>query len=127
AAFLFLPVLALGNAFIFAFVPIVALAKAGKTAENATDYSLNNTLKQMLWLVTSPDMKYKAKQVVDTFCVRIGDFCSAMSVLAASLLGLSVPRFAWISIALTGVWLFLALTIGRLYHGLEERNEKLGA
>jgi ATP:ADP antiporter, AAA family len=128
SAFLFLPLIALGNAFIFAFVPIVALAKAGKAAENSTDYSLNNTLKQMLWLVTSADMKYKAKQVVDTFCVRIGDVCSALSVfLAANLLHWSVPRFAWISIVLTGVWLLLAVTIGRLYRGLEERKEKLGA
>ena len=127
-AFLFMPVLALGNAFVFAFVPIVALAKAGKTAENATDYSLNNTLRQMLWLVTSPDMKYKAKQVVDTFCVRIGDVCSAVSVyLAVDLLGFSVPRFAWISILLAGMWLVLAGAIGRLYRGFEERKEKLGA
>lgn len=128
AAFLFLPVLALGNAFVFAFVPIVALAKAGKTAENATDYSLNNTLRQMLWLVTSPEMKYKAKQVVDTFCVRIGDVCSALSVyLAVDVLQFSVPRFAWISIVLAVLWLFLAASIGRLYHGFEERKEKLGA
>jgi len=127
AAFLFLPVLALGSAFIFAFVPIVALAKAGKTAENATDYSLNNTLRQMLWLVTSPDMKYKAKQVVDTFCVRIGDVCSALSVyLAVDVLGFSVPRFAWLSIALAATWIGLALAIGRVYHGLDERGEKLG-
>ena len=127
AAFLFMPVLALGNAFVFAFIPIVALAKAGKTAENATDYSLNNTLRQMLWLVTSPDMKYKAKQVVDTFCVRIGDVCSAVSVyLAVDVLKFSVPRFAWISIALAGLWLVLAVAIGRLYHGFEERKEKLG-
>lgn len=128
SAFLFLPVIALGNAVIFAFVPIVALAKAGKTAENATDYSLNNTLKQMLWLVTSPAMKYKAKQVVDTFCVRIGDVCSALSVyLAVDVLRFSVPRFAWISIALAAAWIVLAVAIGRLYHGFEERKEKLGA
>jgi AAA family ATP:ADP antiporter len=128
ATFLFLPILALGNAFVFAFVPIVALVKAGKTAENATDYSLNNTLRQMLWLVTSPDMKYKAKQAVDTFCVRIGDVCSALSVyLAVDVLGFSVPRFAWISIVLAGLWVVLAVAIGRLYHGLEKRGEKLGA
>ena len=125
AAFLFLPVLALGNAFIFAFVPIVALAKAGKTAENATDYSLNNTLKQMLWLVTSPEMKYKAKQVVDTFCVRIGDVCSALSVyFAVDMLKFSVPRFAWISLVLAAAWLLLAVLIGRLYRGLEDRKEQ---
>jgi len=123
-AFLFMPVLALTNGLLFAFVPFVA--KIGKGAENTIDYSLNNTLKQMLWLVTTPDMKYKAKQVVDTFCVRIGDFCSAMSVLVAvDLLKFDVPHFAWISVVLAGVWVALAVAIGRLYHGLEERNEKL--
>lgn len=128
AAFLFLPLLALGNAFVFAFVPIVALAKVGKATENATDYSLNNTLKQLLWLVTSPDMKYKAKQVVDTFCVRIGDVCSALSViLLVDVLGFSVERFAWLSIVLAVVWLALAVAIGRLYHGFEQRKERLGA
>ena len=127
-AFLFMPVVAIGNAFVFAFIPIAALAKATKAAENATDYSLNNTLKQMLWLVTSPQMKYKAKQVVDTFCVRIGDVFSALSVgLAVNVLNLSVPHFAWISLALGGIWLSLALAIGRQYHELEERKEKLGA
>jgi AAA family ATP:ADP antiporter len=127
-AFLFLPVLALGNAAVVAFLPIVALVKAGKTAENATDYSLNNTLRQMLWLVTSPQMKYKAKQVVDTFCVRIGDVCSALSVyLTVDVLHFSVQRFAWISLLLGGVWLTLAVAIGRRYHELEQKNEKLGA
>jgi AAA family ATP:ADP antiporter len=128
AAFLFLPAIAFGNALVFAFVPIVAIAKATKTAENATDYSLNNTLKQMLWLVTSPDMKYKAKQVVDTFCVRMGDLFSAFSViLAVNVLHFSVQHFAWISIVLGALWLVLAIAIGRLYHGFEERKEKLGA
>jgi AAA family ATP:ADP antiporter len=127
AAFLFMPVVALGNAIIFAFVPIVNLAKVGKGTENAIDYSLNNTLRQMLWLMTSPDMKYKAKQVVDTFCVRMGDVFSALSVLlAVNVLHFSVQRFAWISIVLAGLWLALAVAIGRLYHGMEERKERLG-
>lgn len=127
-AFLFLPVIALANASFVAFLPIVALVKTAKTAENATDYSLNNTLKQMLWLVTSPQMKYKAKQVVDTFCVRIGDVCSALTVyLAVSLGKLSVNRFALISLVLGGLWIFLALAIARKYRNLEESGEKLGA
>jgi len=127
-AFLCLPVLALGNAAIVAFVPIAGLFKLGKTAENATDYSLNGTLRQMLWLVTSPQMKYKAKQVVDTFCVRIGDVCSWASVVVlVDLLHFSVERFAWISLVLCGAWLVLAVAIGRLYHQLEQQPGKLGA
>lgn len=127
-AFLFLPVLAVANASVVAFLPIVALVKIGKTAENATDYSLNNTLRQMLWLVTSPEMKYKAKQVVDTFCVRIGDVCSALAVyLTVDVLNFSVQRFAWVSLALGAFWLFLAVAIGRMYRELEQGKEQLKA
>lgn len=127
-AFLFLPALALANASIVAFLPIVALVKIGKTAENATDYSLNNTLRQMLWLVTSPDMKFKAKQVVDTFCVRIGDVFSALSVyLLVDLLDFSVQRFAWLSLVLGGIWMFLALAIGKMHRELEQKKEPLQA
>ena len=127
-AFLFLPVIAIANASIVAIMPVLWLVRIGKTAENATDYSLNNTLRQMLWLVTSSEMKYKAKQVVDTFCVRIGDVCSALSVyLLVDLLKLSVTRFAWLSIALGGLWIVLALAIGRIHRDLERRNEKLTA
>jgi ATP:ADP antiporter, AAA family len=127
-AFLFLPALAMANASIVAFLPIVALVKAGKTAENATDYSLNNTLRQMLWLVTSPEMKYKAKQVVDTFCVRIGDVCSALAVyLTVDVLKFSVQRFALISMVLAGIWMLLAIAIGRMHRELDQGKEKLAA
>ncbi len=127
-AFLFLPVISIINASFVAFLPIAALVKVSKTAENATDYSLNNTLRQLLWLVTSPEMKYKAKQVVDTFCVRIGDVCSAASVLLViDVLDLSVRHFAGLSIALGVAWFMLALAIGRIHRGLEQRNERLEA
>src|SRR5206468_3093779 len=65
-AFFVLPIIALVDASAVAFVPLLAVLRIGKVAENAADYSLNNTLRQMLWLVTSREMKYKAKQAVDT-------------------------------------------------------------
>jgi AAA family ATP:ADP antiporter len=115
-AFLLMPVLALGNAAAVALVPLLSVLRVGKVAENATDYSLNNTLRQMLWLVTSTEVKYKAKQAIDTFFVRAGDVCSALSVWAlAVLLALPLQRFALLSVVLCGVWLLLALAIGRTY------------
>ena len=47
-----------------------------KIADNSLDYSLGNTTKQALWLPTSREAKYKAKQAVDSFCVRAGDVLS---------------------------------------------------
>ena len=55
-----------------------------KIADNSIDYSLGNTTKQALWLPTSREAKYKAKQAVDSFCVRAGDVLQAGVVYAAS-------------------------------------------
>jgi AAA family ATP:ADP antiporter len=115
-AFLLLPLLALGSAAAVAAIPLLSVLRVGKIAENATDYSLNNTLRQMLWLVTSTEMKYKAKQAIDTFFVRMGDVCSALSVwVFAAVWVLPLQRFAWISLVLCGVWLVLAVAIGRAF------------
>ena len=55
-----------------------------KTAENSTDYSVMNTARQVLWLPTSREEKYKAKQALDTFFVRTGDVLSAPLVFAGT-------------------------------------------
>jgi ATP:ADP antiporter, AAA family len=115
-AFLLMPLLALGNAAAVAVVPLLSVLRVGKIAENASDYSLNNTLRQMLWLVTSTEVKYKAKQAVDTFFVRAGDVCSALSVwVFAAVLVVPLQRFALISIGLCLAWLVLAVAIGRAF------------
>lgn len=54
------------------------------TAENATDYSLQNTVRQVLFPPTTRKQKYKAKQAIDTFFVRAGDVLSAVLVFAGS-------------------------------------------
>jgi len=83
-----------------------------KTAENATDYSIMNTARQLLWLPTTREEKYKAKQAIDTFFMRAGDVLSAAAVYAGTgVLHLSVNQFAMGNIVLTLVWLAVALMI----------------
>jgi ATP:ADP antiporter, AAA family len=66
-----------------------------KVAENSTDYSVMNTAKQMIWLPTSREEKYKAKQAIDTFFVRFGDMLAAGLVFVGThLLSRGVPGFA---------------------------------
>ena len=59
-----------------------------KVADNSVDYSLGNTTKQALWLPTSREAKYKAKQAVDSFFVRAGDVVQAGLVFAGERLAL---------------------------------------
>ncbi len=113
-AFFVLPVIAFGNAAAVMVAPVLSVLRVGKIAENSTDYSLNNTLRQMLWLVTTREMKYKAKQAVDTFFVRIGDLSSALLVWCTSaLLQISVRQFSAVNAALVVIWLLLAVAIVR--------------
>ena len=56
-----------------------------KIADNSLDYSLGNTTKQALWLPTSREAKYKAKQAIDSFCVRAGDVLQAGVVYTGEL------------------------------------------
>jgi ATP:ADP antiporter, AAA family len=129
AAFLILPVIALLDGVAVAVAPVLAVLFIGKIAENSTDYSLNNTLRQMLWLPTTRDMKYKAKQAVDTFFVRMGDVASgAWVVVGAGLLQLGVRGFALTNAVLVVAWLWLAWAIAQQHRQLtSEHVEAPGA
>jgi AAA family ATP:ADP antiporter len=107
-----LPLIALGGYSIIAAGASFAMVRWVKTAENATDYSIMNTARQMLWLPTSRDEKYKAKQAIDTFFVRGGDVVSAGVVyLGTAILQLSVSQFAFVNTILTLVWIGIAIMI----------------
>jgi AAA family ATP:ADP antiporter len=111
-AFLILPIVPLIDAVGVGLAPMLSLLFAGKVVENATDYSLNNTLRNMLWLPTTREMKYKAKQAVDTFFVRFGDVTSAVCVyLVMSAAGFGIRGIAAVSVVACVGWVFVARTI----------------
>jgi len=85
--------------------PSIQLMGWLKVADNSIDYSLGNTTKQALWLPTSREAKYKAKQAVDSFFVRGGDVIQAGIVFMGERLLLTVPGFAAINLVLVGAWL----------------------
>lgn len=115
-AVLVLPVVALFGYAILAFAPILALVRVVKIAENATDYSIQNTVRNVLFLPTSREQKYKAKQAIDSFFVRSGDVLSAVLVfVGTTMLGLSAMGFARVNLVLAAIWLLIALAIGREY------------
>ena len=108
------PIVALGSYVTAALIPSLTIMRWVKTAENSVDYSLMNTVRQMLFLPTTREEKYKAKQVIDSFVVRAGDVLAAATVyVGTTFLALSVSQFAWINAALVLLWLVLAVLTGR--------------
>jgi AAA family ATP:ADP antiporter len=99
------PLVALVGYLLMLRAPSVRLMALLKVADNSIDYSLGNTTKQALWLPTSREAKYKAKQAVDSFFVRTGDVIQAGVVFMGERLLMTVPAFAAVNVVLVGAWL----------------------
>lgn len=112
-----------GLAGVLLMLPIVSLSSYGmvlagatlyivrlaKIAENATDYSIMNTARQMLWLPTNREEKYKAKQAADTFIVRVGDMLSGGLVfVGVNYLSLDFRGFGAANVVICLFWLVIA-------------------
>lgn len=111
----FLPLIALGGYAFIALTPFLTQIHFAKVIENSTDYSLQNTARQALFLPTSREVKYKAKAAIDTFFVRIGDLLSMGIVFLSVQLSLSTRALSSVNVLMIMVWLFLVFGIGRRY------------
>lgn len=112
-ALLVLPCLALTSYSVLAVVPVLGVVRIAKLLENSTDYSLQNTLSQALFLPVSRAEKYKAKAAIDTFFKRFGDVLQAGMVKVGAELSLGFTGFAWINAGLTVLWIWVAVSVGR--------------
>jgi AAA family ATP:ADP antiporter len=122
AILLALPVISFTAYTLMAIHPALGIIRRMKIAENSTDYSLNNTAKQVLWLPTTVDMKYRAKATTDTLFVRAGDgFAAATAFVGKKLLAAPLRQLFAFNAALVVVWLGLAAVVIREHRRLSER------
>jgi len=108
-----LPSIALASYTILLAAPVLALVRMLKVLENGTDYSIQNTTRQALFLPTSRVAKYKAKAAIDTFFMRAGDVLQAGITYVGTLLSFGLSDFAAVNVVLTLFWLGIALCIYR--------------
>ncbi len=111
---LMLPVIALLSYSAMVMLPVLAIVKTMKIAENATDYSINNTARHVLWLPVSAGMKYRGKPAIDTLYARLGDGLAAVTVLVAiHVFALSVKAFLLFNLLLAAGWIVFTLMMIR--------------
>jgi len=114
-----LPTIAIASYSLLALVPILGLVRWAKTLENATDYSLQNTLRHTLFLPTSREAKYKAKAAVDTFFMRFGDVLQAGVVWLGAQFHLAFTSFAWINVVFTLGWFYAVSRLAREHRRMQ--------
>ncbi len=113
AALFILPLIALGGYTLALVLPVLGIVRLVKVLENSTDYSIQNTARQALFLSTSRAAKYKAKIAIDTFITRSGDMLSALLVLVGSQLLFSTQHYAAVNVFFVVVWLVLVAALSR--------------
>ena len=98
---------------MFAFLPVLSVVRIGKIAENATDYSIQMTTRHALFLPTSREAKYKAKQAIDSFFWRAGDLLQAVVVFVGSQFAFNLRHYALLNVAFVAAWLAIVVAIYR--------------
>ena len=114
-ALVLVPLASLGGYGVGFVVPLIGVLFVGRVLESSLDYSLSNTSRQALWLVTSRSAKYKAKQVIDTCVMRGGDAVSAGLVWFGTRVALTPRNFLFINVVLSAAWVAVALWVGSEY------------
>jgi AAA family ATP:ADP antiporter len=109
-------------------LPVLGIVSLVKVLENSTDYSINNTAKHALFLPTSREAKYKAKQAIDSFFWRAGDMVQAVVVFIGVQMAFDVRGFAALNLGFIAIWVAICIGIAREHRKLtsEERSGVAG-
>lgn len=93
--------------------PTVAMLAAFQILRRASNYGVTRPAREVLYTVVKRDRKYKAKNFIDTFIYRAGDQIGAWTSAAMGWAGLGIAGASWAATPLVGVWLALAIWLGR--------------
>jgi len=106
------PFISLLSYLTMAVFPVLAVIRVMKIAENSSDYSINNTGRNALWLPVPTEVLYKTKAAIDTLFARLGDGLAAFTVLfGTKIMPFSIPVFLSFNFLLAAGWLLSAVQV----------------
>jgi AAA family ATP:ADP antiporter len=108
-------VAALGALGIWNVLPVLVVGQATlRTLQN----SASRPAREMLFTVVGREVKYKAKSIVDTVVVRLGDQLGVWGSAWLKTASLSLSLLAGIAVPLAVVWCAVAVLLGRMQRRL---------
>lgn len=98
--------------------PTLAVLVVFQVARRATNFAVARPARELLYVPLSREDKYKAKNFLDTAVYRTGDQVGAWLDAGLAALGLGIAGLAAAAAPLAGVWLALAVWLGRRHRRL---------
>jgi AAA family ATP:ADP antiporter len=94
----------------------------------ALHYGFNSPIREILYIPTVKDIKFKSKAWIDsfgrTFSKSSGSTVNILTIVQQTVFGFSIETFATFSI--TFVWFFISLLIGKKYNTTILNNDVIG-
>jgi AAA family ATP:ADP antiporter len=108
--------------FIFPFA-LVYWALIIKGTDKSLAHSLNQSVRELLYIPIPPEIKYKAKVFIDMFVNKFAKGIGALLILLFfSVLGFGVKFISIVAIAFILIWIILNLLITKEYVNIVKRN-----
>ena len=108
-----LPLLSVAGFLALGALPVFAVFVVFQVLRRSANFALAIPAREVLYTVLQRRDKYKAKNFNDTFVYRAGDQVGAWSFAGLGAAGLSTAAMAWAMAPVAGVWLLVALWLGR--------------
>ncbi len=128
AALAVVPVALLAGFASLAVAPVLAVLLVVQVLRRAGNYAITRPAREMLFTVLGREEKYKSKNFIDTVVYRGGDAVAGWFFAGLMALGIGLAGTALVAVVIAGVWLLVALGLGRrhrqLRNGLEIRVEE---
>ena len=128
AALLFLPFALIASSTAFFMVPTLVVAMFLFISDNGLNYSIQQTARESLYVVTTPEEKYKSRAFTNMFIQRLAKGLGIFILIGLGMLGLkgtSTRFLGIITIIVMGVLVVLSIYAGRQFSRMEEQEAKV--
>ena len=123
-ALLVLPVAVTFSSVTFFAVPTLYVASLLQISDNGLNYSIQQTARETLYVVTTPDEKYKARAFTSMFVQRLAKGLSILAVLGLGLLSVPIRYLSVITIAVAVLMIACGVYAGRTFNRKSELEEQ---
>lgn len=128
-ALLIAPAFLLISSLAIFFVPAIYMiywAVLIKGTDKSLSYSLNQSVRELLYVPVSPEIKYRAKVFIDMFVSKFAKGLSSIILLVCfTLLHFSLRQISLVIIAFILLWFMFNLEIAREYVNTVKKNLKI--
>ncbi len=108
------------------FFPVLNVLFWAMVCVKMLSYALNNPVKELMYIPTSKDVKFKVKAVIDGFGGKSAKAIGSMINGACSANPAMLVAYGSIaSLGIIGVWIMIAVVVGKTYDELVENKQIL--